>query len=51
MPAPPTTHSSCDSRAPSSRWIVGSATFTTVMSIRSIIAAPIITTAANQRFG
>jgi hypothetical protein len=37
--------------APRSARIVGSATFTTVTSIMSISAAPIITTAASQRRG
>jgi hypothetical protein len=37
--------------APRSLRIVGSATFTTVMSIMSISAAPIMTTAASQRRG
>jgi hypothetical protein len=46
-----TTHSSSDPVAPSSLPIVGKATLTTVMSIRSIIAAPIITTAVSQRRG
>ena len=46
-----TTHSSSVPLAPRSRRIVGSATFTTVRSIMSISAAPIITTAASQRRG
>src|SRR5262245_284115 len=48
---PETTHSSWVPLAPRSLWIVGSATFTTVTSIKSIIAAPIITTATSQRRG